>query len=259
MRTEVEDGAARGFVDESRLRLTLRPRSDWRIEIATGIGKLDPRDRSTPGRPWLGALRARWRAAEGSPALEVRTERVPLAATPLLVARHAMRNEGRVGFEWPVRALRLRGTLRGATIESANGHNRFVAAEGAVALAVRPAVTPWAQYRVSGYGDPSEDGYFAPRRNESAEVGSSFEVGEGAPWLFTLDVGTGLQRHAAHGRPLQPWGPALRSYGYLSYALHRGCELRLEAEAGNASGFMTSASEAWRYGSLNLALRWALI
>jgi Flp pilus assembly protein TadD len=259
MRTRIDDGASRGFVDESRLRLTLRPRSTWRIEAATGSARLDPRDGTTPARPWLGALRARWRAAQGSPALEVRAERIPLAATPPLLAHHAMRNEGRVGFEWPMRALRLRGTLRGATIESANGHNGYTAAEGTVALAVRPTMTPWAQYRVSGYRDPTEDGYFAPRRSENVEVGSYFEVGDGAPWLFTLDLGTGLQRHAPHGRPLGPWGPALHSYGYLSYALHRGCELRLEAETGNSSGFMTSASEGWRYGSLSLGLRWALI
>jgi len=259
MRTRVEDDGSRGVANEAKLRLTLRPSSTWRIEAAAGGASLDPRDGTAPARPRLGEARARWRAPGGTPAVDMRAMRIPVTTTPLLLAHHTMRNEGRFGFEVPVRAVRLRGTLRGASIESASGTNGFTAADGAVALPMNPSVAPWVLYRLSGYRAPTDAGYFAPRRAETVEMGSSIEVGDGSPWLLELDLGAGFQRHAAHGRPLGPWGPALDSYGTLSYAAGRGREVRLEAESGESSQLTTSTSPSWKYGSLSLSLRWPVI
>jgi len=259
MRTTVEDGLSRGVASQAQMRLTLRPRSTWRLEAAAGGASLDPRDGTAPAHPRLGEARARWRAPGGTPALEVRAVRIPVTTTPLLLAHHTLRNEGRVGFEVPVRTVRLRGTLRCASIESANRTNGFTAADGAVALPLNPRVTPWVLYRLSGYRAPTDAGYFAPRRAESVEAGSSIEVGDGSPWLLELDLGGGFQRHAAHGGPLGPWGPALHSYGTLSYAAGRGREVRLEAESGESSGLTTSTSPSWKYGLLSLSFRWPVI
>ena len=260
LRTNVEGGGARGAVDEASLRFALRPRAAWRIEGATGVARFGLRAVAPVANRWCGELRARWRDAGGSPRFEARVERVTLASNPQLLSGLALRNEGRLALELPVRAFRLRGGLRGAMIEAGDRRNWRGTADGAVALALSPNVAPWIRYHHSGYRDPTDAGYFAPRRAQSVEVGSSFELGEGSPWSLSLDAGGGLQRIATHDGVAGSWKPALEFYGYLGRALGPGRELRLEAEAENSIAVTTSAttSGSWSYGSLSLALRWAL-
>src|SRR5439155_741239 len=126
-------------------------------------------------------------------------------------------------------------------------------------IAVSPAVTPWVQVRVSGFRDPTDAGYFAPRRCEAATLGAAVELGEGSPWTLSLDAGAGAQRFAARG-PLQPWALALASYDYASCSLGAGRELRIGVELENSPGLASTAAtgERWSYGALSLALRWAL-
>jgi len=187
-------------------------------------------------------------------------ERAALAATPELVANRVMRDQGRLGIELPLWKVRLRGMLLGAVIESPGQRNERGGAEGGLALALSPTVTPWVRYQVSGYRDATDAGYFAPRRADGATVGSSFELGEGSPWLLELDAGGGAQRYATHGGPLGPWKPAAQAYAYASRRLGPGSELRLEAEGENSPGLATTTatSASWSYYSLTLSLRWAL-
>jgi len=257
-RARIEDAASVAQVDDLRARLELRPRAPWRIEAGAGVARLDPGTAESSAQ-WVGDARARWRASAGSPALDLRAERAPLAATPRLVANRAMRDEGRIRLEWPASRLRLRGDLRGARITSAGQINWRGEAGAGVGLAVSKAVTPWVQYRVSGFRDPTDAGYFAPRRCESATVGSSVERGEGTPWTLSLDAEAGVQRFAARG-PLEPWAMALASYDYVSRSLGAGRELRLGVEIENSPGLAAAAATGgrWSYGSLGLALRWAM-
>lgn len=256
LRTRVEDDATRGIVDDQRLRTTLRPARAWRIEATAGAARFAPPAGAAPWRA-VGGLRMRWRAPRSGPALELRLDRAALIANPLLLANHAMRSDGRFGFDLPAQRFRVRGTVRGSLIESAGERNVRGEVDGALAMPLSPAVTPFIQYRSLGYGHPANTGYFAPHRVEIAETGSSFELGTGSPWLLSLDVGAGLQRIQAFGDVMGTWRPALRGYGYLSYTTHGGCELRLEAENENSPGLATSSSENWRYGSLNAGVRWA--
>jgi len=257
-RARVEDATAAARVDDVRARLELRPRAAWRIEAGAGLARLDLGAGGSATRA-VGDVRARRRAGAGSPALDLRAERAPLAATPGLVADRAMRDEGRLHLEWPVSRLRLRGDLRGARIASAGTINWRREAGAGLGIAVSPAVTPWVQVRVSGFRDPTDAGYFAPRRCEAATLGASVELGEGSPWTLSLDAGAGAQRFAARG-PLQPWALALASDDYASCSLGAGRELRIGVELENSPGLASTAAtgERWSYGALSLALRWAL-
>jgi hypothetical protein len=258
LRTLVEDDVSRGIVDEARLRVTVRPVRTLRIEASAGGARLAPPMGAPSVYRWIGDVRSRWRATGGSPALEFRLARAPLVANTLLLGSHAMRSDARFGVELPMRALRLRGTVRGARIESAGEHNDRRQVDAALALRLSRAITPFVQYRSLGYLHAANTGYFAPQHVEIVESGSSFEIGSGSPWLLSMELGAGIQRIEPFGEPRGAWGPALRGYGYLSYAVGGGCELWLEAENENSPGITMSASEDWRYSSLSFALRWTL-
>ena len=256
MRTRVEDGVSRGHADDLRLQVAIRPLRTLRIAASAGAARLSAPTGVAPLQV-VGGLRTRWRPPGKSPALEFRVERTPLLANPLLLDHRAIRSDGRFGVEVPVRGWRLRGAVRGAVIESAGERNHRGQVDAAVALPLSPACTPFLQYRSLGYLHPARTGYFAPHRVEVVESGSSFELGSGSPWLLAAELGAGIQRLQEFGETLRPWGPAVRGYGYLSYAAS-GCELRLEAENENSPGLATSSSKSWRYSSVSFALRWAL-
>ncbi len=260
MHREVSGGGASAGVDDAGLQFALRPRSTWRIDGGAGAVRFDVRGNPKPVVRWTGELRTRWRAPQNGPSLELRAQRNPLAATPELVGNLAVRDEGRLGLELPIGRLRLRGAMKGTLIETAIDRNWRRGAEGGMALQIVSAWTPWLRYEVGGYHDATTSGYFAPRRAEGITLGSTLELGEGAPWLLEFDGGAGLQRFAAQGTAMGVWRPGATAYAYASGSLGAGREVCLELEAEDSPGLSTAAAAStnWRYSSARLSLRWAL-
>jgi predicted TPR repeat methyltransferase len=258
---DITGANATARLDDAGLELTLRPRSTLRVAADAGAVRLtSARSATAATTTWTGELRVRWQVPGHGPSLEFRTQRTPLAATPELIDNHTMRNEARLKADVPLAGFRLLAAAKAAVVESALDRNLRTGAELGVALPLGPALTPWARYEAGGYHDATTAGYFAPRRAEGMTLGSSLELGDGAPWTLELDLGGGLQRYAAHDAVRGEWRPGAEGYMYSTASLGAGRELRLELEASDSPGLSQSAagSAQWSYYSASLSLRWAL-
>jgi hypothetical protein len=256
IRSAVGDGITDATLDEASLTLASRPRAAPRLDLQVGAARLaSTAERVTP----TGELRLRWR--RGGTAAEVRALRQPLGSTPLLVANQAMRNEGRLGLEFPVGPVRLRGGGRAALIEAVGAEtNLRLQGDVAVALPIGWRGEFSAQYHRLGYRDPATVGYFAPARVETVEGGTYWDIGGEGSVTAALDLGAGAQRLMEQGAAPGPWKLAARAWGWLAVALTGTIEWRTEAEAYSApfapEGTATSAD--WRFMSVATGVRFRL-
>ena len=94
---------------------------------------------------------------------------------------------------------------------------------------------------------------------ETLEAGSYLELGDAAPWTIALDLGAGGQRIHRFGEPPGDWGLALRSWGWITYALGPARALQLEFEGYNAPGAAVVATAPdWNSFAISLSIRWGI-
>ena len=262
-RHRVSDPASEGHADQDGLTLALRPRSTLRVDASAGAvrfaaaGPLVP-ELTTPA----GTFRLRWRAPNGGPALDLFAQRVAVDASPLLLANHVLRNEVLVRGEIPAGPLRLRGAGRAAGIEAGSERNTRTGFDAIAAVPLASGAELSVQFHRLGYAHGTAAGYFAPKRVETAEVGTYFELGDGRPFVLALDLGAGVQRLAEQAAAPGPWRRALRMYGYASAAIAPEARLQLEVEgydAPLAGEAVTTSGAGWRYGSVAVSLRVAVL
>ena len=251
----IGDGLTTATLDEAALSLAGRPRPAWRFDFSGGPARLVQSDSGS----WVTVLGdARMRLRAHSTALELRLNRIALGTTPALVANHAVRNEAKLGFELPAGPLRLRADGRVALINvTGEDANRRVQASAAVVLPVGWRGEFSVQYHETGFQRPSTAGYFAPRRVETVEGGTYWDLGGDGAVSVSADLGAGAQRMALQGAAVGPWKVALRGWAALSIDLTRTLQWRTELEAYSApfAPVGTSTAPDWRYGSLNTGLQ----
>jgi hypothetical protein len=271
-RVDIRDDSLRSGVNGFSLRLDARPRSDVLIGAAFGLAFVDAvhlRKESSPAPSsgildgsisWMtltGELRVRFRAPQSGPSLDVRLRRLPQAYSPLLLFNRVVQDDARLVGELPAGPFRLRGIGRISLIEALDQpvNSRL---EGGVAV-VHPFGSGGeisVQYHLLGFDHSPEVGYFAPRRVETVETGTSWELG-GGDWSVSLDLGAGIQRLARQGEEPGPWKPALRGWSFFTYSLTAALQARLEIEAYSApfAPVGTVVSENWKSLSINAGLR----
>jgi hypothetical protein len=116
------------------------------------------------------------------------------------------------------------------------------------------------QYHRLGFSRLSAAGYFAPRRVETLEGGTYWELGGNGRTSLAFDLGGGLQRLARQDELPGPWKLALRSWGMLAVDLVPAVQCRVEAEAYSAPfapvGAVTTPN--WRFFSVAASLLFRL-
>lgn len=261
-RVRVTDPVDVAHADRAAVTLALRPNSTVRLDASAGAVRLTriapPLQRLTTP---IGSVRLRWRAPEGGPALDLSAQRTPVDASPLLVANHVLRNEVAFRGEVPAGPFRLRGVGRAASVQAGPERNTRTAVSGIVAVPLSWRFELSGQVHRMGYAHGTTAGYFAPRRVETIEAGTYFELGDGAPFVLALDLGAGAQRLAEQGALPGPWRRALRMYGYAAATVAPGTRLQLEMEGYDspiAGQAVTTSGAGWRYGSVALSLRVAV-
>jgi len=243
-------------LDEAIFRLTGRPGPALRLDLTGGLARLQgPNEKA-----WStiqADVRLKWRGSKSGPAFEVRGLRIPLAASPLLVANRGMKNELRLNLDLPVGPLRFRGGGRaGSIIAAGEQANARFQGDAALVLPLGWSGEISAQYHRIGFARASTSGYFAPSSVETIEAGTYWEWSGDGAFGASLDLGAGLQRLAKQNEALGPWKPALRGWASLSLAMSPAWVWRVEAEAYSAPfapvGAATSAD--WRYLSVSAGL-----
>lgn len=239
---------------------------DWRdrsagIGIQAGAAGLARRDPSAGSEiiPLL-RLRARWRPDRG-PSAELRLQREPVSASPLLLASPVVLAEARGTTELPIAGpLYARGTARAGRLTAPGESNDRIGLGGGGSLRLGSTTEVGAQYQRTRYARDTDAGYFAPKAIDSAEVGVYTEVYGLWPLVLALDAGAGAERITDWGAPGGGWERAFRLWSLLSWTVRPGLELRLETEAYETrSGVALAPTEgAWRWGSLGLSMRTAV-
>jgi len=256
----ISDGFSSANMNAGILRLEGRPSMAVRTELSFGLDQF-----IMPGMAsWItpvGDFRLRWRSPDGSPAFDLRAQRLVLGTTPLLVANRAIRDEGRFSIELPLGALRLRTGGRAAMIETlVEEANTRLQGDASLVLPIGWQGEFSVQYHRLGFSRATAAGYFAPRRVETLEGATYWEVGGSGRASLALDLGAGIQRLAKHGEAVGSWKLALRGWSMLSVDLASSVQWRVEAEAYSAPfspvGVVTAPN--WRYFSVTASLLFRL-
>jgi len=260
-RAEISDAVESAGEVDGFARLTAHARSSLRLQVQGGVLRFDPAGTAAPWTTGVGEARLRLRTPLAGPALELRGQRLALGTTPLLVANHAVRTDGRLTVEMPVMALRLRGTGRVGDIATQNEPaNRRTSSDLAIVLPLGWRAELTGQYHRLSYRRASAAGYFAPKLVETREAGAYFEAGDEGGVTIDADLGAGVQHVTAHGANAGPWRRALRGWALLTVPIAPARALWVELEAYDAAfaleGVTTSAT--WRFMSASLGLRWSL-
>jgi len=262
-RDRISDGVSEIRLQHLTLRATWRPRPGASLDIAGGGTRLDsiPFGGGATIVP-TGRVRARWRSSAHGLALDVRAQRVVVAASPQLVENRVVRTELGMVAEVPIaRSLRLRAIGRDATLSDSLDVNHRTALGGIVAVALSPVVELSGGMHEIRYAHATAAGYFAPRLVQVVEAGTYWELESPSGWLLSVDAGAGAQRVADQAGPVGPWSHALRWYSLVVAPLTpgggRALQLELEGED-SAVAREAVTSGQWRYGSVALSLRWAL-
>jgi len=257
----ISDGLSSAKINTGILRLEGRPSMAVRTDLAFGLDQL-----IIPGTvSWItpvADLRLRWRSPEGSPAVDVRVQRLALGTTPLLVANRAMRDEARFSLELPLGALRVRAGGRAAMIETLlEETNTRLQGDAALVLPMGWQGEFSVQYHRLGFSRTTAAGYFAPRLVETVEGATYWEIGGNGRVSLALDLGGGIQRLAKQEEAIGSWKLALRGWSMLSVDVASSVQWRLEAEAYSAPFAPVGAVTApnWRYFSVTASLLFRLI
>jgi len=278
-REQVSDGVTTTGLTDAALRATWHPRATLQVEAAAGATALDALSGASATVTPTGQLRARWRAPEGGPALDVRAQRTVLDASPRLVANRVTRTDLRGIFELPLApALKLRGIGRTTALSDPTEQNHRTALGGVVAFAATPSVELSAQVHEIRYDHADTVGYFAPRRAQVVQAASYLEFETAGSALLAFDIGVGVQRVADWNSPagpappfagpatvgspaMGPWRRALSLYSLMVLPLAPGRDLKVELDLEDspiASEGATPGGAQWRYASAAVSLRWAL-
>jgi hypothetical protein len=255
-RAHISDGLTAAILDEGLFRLQGRPRAALRLEAAGGGVRLSALGSSAWTTPEA-AFRLRWNSADNAASFDFRVQRMPLGTTPLMVTNRAMRNELRLDGTVPVGPVRVRVGGRGADIETAvEKKNRKTQGDAALVFPIGWRGELSAQYHRIGFQRISRAGYFAPKRVETIEGGTYWEIGGDGRWSAEVDLGIGMQRLAIQPQNVGPWKPALRAWGMWNVDVTRTMAVKTEMEAYIApfapAGVSTSPN--WRYASLIFSL-----
>ena len=258
-RARISDGGASARVDQAIARLEGRPSAEVRTEMSFGLDRLVIPDTSSWTTP-VADFRLRWRSAQGAPAVELRAQRLALGTTPLLVVNQAMRNEARFTLELPLGLVRVRVGGRAARIQTLiEEANTKLQGDAALVLPMGWQGEFSLQYHRLGFSRATSAGYFAPRRVETLEGGTYWEVGGGGVSL-AVDLGAGIQRLAKQAEEIGPWKLALRGWTMLTVDLAPSIQGRVEAEAYSAPfapvGVVTTPN--WRFISIGASLLFRL-
>jgi len=266
-RLRVADPTAARTLDVLAVRLAWRPRAALRMDAAPGIARaaaVPAGDALVPaGVPvqneMVGSARARWQPATGPLALGGAVRREFLDASLALLDARVMRTEGSARIDLPlVSRIAARGGGRWARYDGTTVNNRT---QWSGALVVKPRDSnEWSlSVEESHFDHPAVDGYFAPARAQSVELGSYGEFELSSRVSLALDLGAGVEQLTAFGAAAGGWDPVFRGWTQLSIALRPGCALRFEAEADDSQASTdTNTAGEWRYGFAAASLRWAL-
>ncbi len=254
--SRISDGLTVATLDEGLFRLQGRPRTALRLEASGGAVRLSAPGSSAWTTPQA-AFRLRWNTSGNTASFDFRIQRMPLGTTPLLVTNRAMRNELRLEGMVPVGPLRIRVGGRGADIETAvENKNRKTQGDAALVFPIGWRGELSIQYHRIGFQRISHAGYFAPKRVETIEGGTYWQIGGDGRWSGEVDLGIGMQRLAIQEQNAGPWKTALRAWGMWNFDVTRTIAVRTEAEAYSApfapAGVSTSPN--WRYASLIFSL-----
>jgi hypothetical protein len=257
----ISDGFSSAKINTGILRLEGRPSMAVRTELSFGLSQFIIPETASWTTP-VADFRFRWRSPEGSPAVDLRVQRLALGTTPLLVANRAMRDEARFSLELPLGALRARVGGRAAMIESlVEEANTRLQGDAALVLPMGWQGEFSVQYHQLGFSRASTAGYFAPRRVETLEGATYWEVGGNGRVSLALDLGAGIQRLAKQQEEIGPWKLALRGWSMLSVDLASSVQWRVEAEGYSAPfapvGVVTAPN--WRYFSVTASLLFRLL
>jgi len=255
-RSRISDGLTTATLDEGLFRMQGRPRTALRLEFSGGAAMLGSPTASAWSTPVADA-HMRWNSAGNAWSFDIRGLRTALGTTPLLVANRAMRNELRLSGTVPLGPVRLRAGGRGADIETAvENRNRKLHGDAALVFPVGWRGEFSAQYHRIGFQRASLAGYFAPKRVETVEGGSYWQIGGDGRWSAEVDLGAGMQRIAIQKQAVGAWKPALRAWGMWNVDLTRAVALRGEVEGYSAPFAPAGVSTApnWRYVALSFSL-----
>lgn len=240
-------------------RSAFSPRSDLDIQIGGGVVQThlpgtDALDRTRPEA----SARVRRRPARSGLTIDLRAQHGPVDATPQLALDDLTRSQVTTAVETSIAPrLLLRGVGRLAAMSRPDERNIGSRYGGGLAVVVAKAVHVSGQVHHSRYGQPAI-GYFAPRLAETMEAGLDFDREWGA-LNMALDAGAGLQRVQKHGQVAGGWGPAVRGWALVSWAMRPGRQLVIEGEAYDSQvADAVVAAEQWRYASVAASFRLAI-
>lgn len=259
-RASISDGFSSAKIDQGIVRLEGRPSTAVRTDLSFGLGRLVIPDTSSWTTP-VADFRLRWRNPQGAPAVDLRAQRLALGTTPLLVANRAMRNEARFGLELPLGLVRVRVGGRAARIETlVEEANTRLQGDTALVLPMGWQGEISVQYHRLGFTRATAAGYFAPRRVETLEGGTYWELGSGGRASLALDLGAGIQRLAKQEEEIGSWKLALRGWTMLSIDLTPSVQWRVEAEAYSApfAPVAVVTTPNWRFFSIAASLLFRL-
>jgi tetratricopeptide (TPR) repeat protein len=242
------------------VRSSFTPRADLDVQIGGGLVHtyLPGTDAFDRTRPELTA-RVRRRPARAGAIVDVRALYGPVDATPQLALEDLTRSQVTAAVDAPIATrLRLRGAGRLAAMTRPDERNIGTRYGGGVAVAVAEGVHVSGQMHHARYREPAT-GYFAPRLVETIEAGIDLDREWGALGVG-LDAGAGTQRVQRHGQAAAGgWGPALRAWALVSWALRPGRSVVIEAETYDSQvADAVVAAEKWRYASVTASFRIAL-
>ena len=278
-REQVSDGVTTTGLTDAALHATWHPRATLQVEAAAGATALDAMSGASATITPTGQLRARWRAPEAGPAVDLRVQHSVFDASPRLVANRVTRTDFRGIFELPLApALKLRGIGRTTALSDPTEQNHRTALGGVVAFAATPSVELSAQVHEIRYDHADTVGYFAPRRAQVVQAASYLEFETAGSALLAFDIGVGVQRVADWNSPggpappfagpptvgspaMGPWRRALSLYSLMVLPLAPGRDLKVELDLEDspiASEGATPGGAQWRYASAAVSLRWAL-
>src|SRR6185436_8400286 len=157
------DAALGVTVYEAAAAVGWRPTASVRLDGRAGIAWADslasPARRTSP----IGELRLDWREPGGSNSFNVRAARVPVTASPTLVANAVRRDEISLRADREmVGPLRLRGIARTARISATMETNRRTLVGGGVVVGGSVGELSAIVQQID-FAHPSASGYFAPR------------------------------------------------------------------------------------------------
>jgi hypothetical protein len=255
---ELSDALEAVALLQARGHARLTRRRGFELQVDGGLDRFSGKTTGLWMTPAAEA-RLRWRAPMAGPALEVRLQHAPLAASPLLVSNRAVRSEARGSLELPIAFMRVRGGGRmGAIGTGVERSNTRTGADAAVAFRLGGQGELSAQYHRLSYSTATTAGYFAPRLVETREAGLYLERESGSGVALAVDLGAGTQRVAEHGANTGAWERALRGWGSVTVPFAPGRALWMEIEAYDApfapEGVTTAA--AWRLLAVTAGLRW---